>query len=160
MNEDFELTSSNEENDVLRIVPLANAGVGVDVDEPGQIAGIEPSKSRHWSIDDGVAKVGLAHEETAGLALGLLDYDALHEAQDGMLPLPVYAKNVATESGKVIPLSELTVDNIPGAPDGSWQAATVASCKLQDGTKLSLKVYTSRNGDTLHFELTTGEYFV
>lgn len=151
MNEDFELTSSDEENDVLRIVPLANAGVGVDVDEPGQIAGIEPSKSRHWSIDDGVAKVGLAHEEDAGLTLGLLDYDALHAAQDGMLPLPVYAKNVATESGSVIPLSELT--------GGSWQAATVASCSLPDGTRLALKVYTSRNGDTLHFELSTGTYY-
>ena len=84
-------------------------------------------------------------------SLLVIDYDMLLTAEDGILPLPVYAKNVATESGSMIPLSSLT--------GGSWQAATVASCCLPDGTKLSLKVYTSRNGDTLHFELSTDAYY-
>lgn len=150
MNEDFELTSSNEENDVLRIVPLANAGVGVDVDEPGQIAGIEPSKSRHWSIDDGVAKVGLAHEGAPGLVDGVWDLWGRHDAANGELPLPPVPRAVRTTSGDVVKLEDLG--------GGAWQAAEVAKCTLPSGDTLSLRVHVDQNY-ILNFELTLGSYY-
>jgi hypothetical protein len=97
----------------------------------------------------------VADAGNAGLVTGVQDYDGAELAQEGMLPLPVYAKCVQDVDGNIVQLRDLCEDgNL-----GGWQAATVAKCTLPDGTLLRLKLHTRRNGDTLVFELTTSEYY-
>ena len=103
------------------------------------------------SEDEVLPFAPLASEGNAGLVAGLQDYDGAELAQDGMLPLPVYAKCVQDVDKNIIPLKDLSEEG----ELGNWQAATVAKCTLPDGTPLRLKLHTKRNGDTLVFELTT-----
>jgi len=101
--------------------------------------------------DEAMPFAPLANHDRAGLVTGLRDYDGSELPDNGELPLPVYAKCVQDVNGNIVPLSELCEDgNL-----GGWQAATVASCALPDGTPLFLRLHTKRNGDTLVFELTT-----
>lgn len=148
MEEDYILTTDAEEDDVRSFPDLANTAGSVFGEGPGMMAGLEASKDETWSITEGLGKVGRSHAGAAGLVTELADYDEVVLAKKGAFPLPVYAKRVATTDGNVVALSELT--------GGEWQAATVASCTLPDGTRLALKLHTSRNGDTLHFQLVTG----
>lgn len=148
MDEDYILSSDAEEDDVRSFPELANTAGGVFEEGPGMMAGLEASKDETWGIVEGVGKVGRSHAGAAGLAVGLVDWDEVVHGNKGAFPLPVYAKRVATAGGSTVALSELT--------GGEWQAATVASCTLPDGTQLALKLHTSRNGDTLHFQLVTG----
>ena len=127
---------------------LANTAGSVFGEGPGMMAGLEASKDETWGSVEGGGKVGRSHAGAAGLAVGLVDWDEVVHGNKGSFPLPVYAKRVATAGGSTVALSELT--------GGEWQAATVASCTLPDGTRLALKLHTSRNGDTLHFQLVTG----
>ena len=101
--------------------------------------------------DEAMPFAPLANHDRAGLVTGLRDYDGTELPDNGELPLPVYAKNVKDIYNNVWPLSELT--------GGAWQAATVAKITLPDGTTLSLRLHTERNGDTLVFEFSNNEYY-
>ena len=107
------------------------------------------------SEDEVLPFAPLASEGNAGLIAGLQDYDGAELAQDGMLPMPVYAKCVQDVDKNIIPLKDLSEEG----ELGNWQAATVAKCTLPDGTPLFLKLHTRRNGDTLVFELTTNNEY-
>lgn len=107
------------------------------------------------SEDDVLPIAPLASPDGAGLVAGLQDYDGTELPQDGLLPLPVYAKCVQDVDGNIIQLRDLSQDD----EQGGWQAATVAKCTMPDGTPLFLKLHTRRNGDTLVFELTTNNEY-
>ena len=85
-------------------------------------------------------------------APSLIDWDGqYHAGTDGAAVLPVMAKAVRDVAGNEWPLADLSA--------GAWQAATVASCTLPDGTPLALRVHTTRGGTCLCFELSAGGYY-
>ena len=141
IEEEFILSGDDEENDVMRVVPLASAL------EPGTVAGVQPSGSTEWRVDDGVVKVGNAHEGKPGAVDGIWDTWGRHAANNGELPLPPVPRAVRTTSGNVVKLEELD--------GGAWQAAEVARCTLPSGETLSLRVHVENNY-VLNFELTLG----
>jgi hypothetical protein len=101
--------------------------------------------------DEAMPFAPLANPDQPGIVAGVADFDGTMQPNNGNLPLPVYAKNVKDIYNNVWPLSELT--------GGAWQAATVAKITLPDGTTLSLRLHTERNGDTLVFEFSNNEYY-
>ena len=130
------------------IPPLANTPT------PGLIYTIQPSANSNWSLNGGCAQIGIASPTTPGLFAGLMDYDNGYypeAATNYIIPLPVYAKRVQDIHGNQYALSELVGE--------AWQAATLATCTLPDGTTLYLRLRTDRNGDTLIFELSTNQYY-
>lgn len=130
------------------IPPLANTPT------PGLIYTIQPSANSNWSLNGGCAQIGVASPTIPGLFAGLQDYDGSY-FPDGLkryvVDLPAYAKRVQDIHGNQYALSELV--------GGVWQAATIATCTLPDGTNLYLRLRTDRNGDTLIFELSTNQYY-
>ncbi len=145
-----ELTATDAEGDggLPYVPPLASANT------PGLIHTIRPSGSTTWSMTNGVAEIGWATGNSPGLFGGITDLDADFYPDSlnlGRAQLPVYAKKVQDIHGNVWPLSDLVGD--------PWQAATVASCILPDGTPLYLRLRTDCHGHTLIFELATDQYY-
>lgn len=145
-----EWTATDDEGDggLPFVPPLASDNT------PGLIHTIRPSGSRTWGMTDGAAEIGLATGNTPGLFGGIFDFDGAEFPStkiNGQTPIPVYAKRVKDIHGNVWPLSDLVGD--------PWQAATVASCILPDGTPLCLRLRTDCHGHTLIFELATDQYY-
>lgn len=145
-----EMTATDAEGDggLPYMPPLASEAA------PGLISSVLPSFKYSWGVSNGVAEIGFASSDLPGLFGGISDLHATvypSMTNNGLTTLPVYAKNVQDIYGFTWPLSDLD--------DDPWQAATVASCVLPDGTPLYLRLRTACHGHTLIFELSTSEYY-